>query len=247
MIKFFRKIRQRLVSENKFSKYLIYAIGEIVLVVVGILIALQINNWNENQKINDTVQNYYNQLLQDLNKDKVYIEKTISFLDSSMTNYNTYLDSYKVPDMSLEQAITFQSSMDYLSKSIIFNTNTIQTLENTGDIKLLPFEIKNQLSKLKRNQDMIIYISNSNADTTVKTLELLAIEVGSFTLSSRLSNQPRIAKAIDLGKNYDKIFMIFEAAAISKYLQEQKDMKALKKLLIDENTLINLISDEMKK
>ena len=47
MIKFFRKIRQRLLTENKFSKYLLYAIGEIVLVVIGILIALQINNWNE--------------------------------------------------------------------------------------------------------------------------------------------------------------------------------------------------------
>ncbi|SRR6056297_340672 len=46
MIKFFRKIRQKLLSKNKFSKYLIYAIGEIVLVVIGILIALQINNWN---------------------------------------------------------------------------------------------------------------------------------------------------------------------------------------------------------
>lgn len=46
MIKFFRKIRHKLLSENKFSKYLIYAIGEIVLVVIGILIALKINNWN---------------------------------------------------------------------------------------------------------------------------------------------------------------------------------------------------------
>ncbi len=46
MIKFFRKIRQKLVNENRFSKYLLYAIGEIVLVVIGILIALQINNWN---------------------------------------------------------------------------------------------------------------------------------------------------------------------------------------------------------
>ena len=52
MIKFFRKIRQKLLSENKFSRYLIYAIGEIILVVIGILIALQINNWNENQKEN---------------------------------------------------------------------------------------------------------------------------------------------------------------------------------------------------
>jgi len=47
MIKFFRKIRQQLLAENKFTKYLIYAIGEIVLVVIGILIALSINNWNE--------------------------------------------------------------------------------------------------------------------------------------------------------------------------------------------------------
>jgi len=47
MIKFFRKIRQNLLMENKTSKYFKYAIGEIVLVVIGILIALQINNWNE--------------------------------------------------------------------------------------------------------------------------------------------------------------------------------------------------------
>jgi len=49
MIKFFRKIRQKMLTENKFSKYLIYAIGEIVLVVIGILIALSINNWNNNK------------------------------------------------------------------------------------------------------------------------------------------------------------------------------------------------------
>jgi len=50
VIKFFRKIRQRLLSENKMSKYLIYALGEIILVVIGILIALSINNWNERNK-----------------------------------------------------------------------------------------------------------------------------------------------------------------------------------------------------
>ena len=50
MIKFFRRIRQKILSENQFSKYLFYSIGEIVLVVIGILIALQINNWNEYQK-----------------------------------------------------------------------------------------------------------------------------------------------------------------------------------------------------
>jgi uncharacterized membrane protein YgaE (UPF0421/DUF939 family) len=50
MIKFFRNIRQRLITKNKFSKYLIYAFGEIILVVIGILLALQVNNWNEDIK-----------------------------------------------------------------------------------------------------------------------------------------------------------------------------------------------------
>ena len=50
MIKFFRHIRQKLLSQNRISKYLFYAIGEIVLVVIGILIALNINNWNEERK-----------------------------------------------------------------------------------------------------------------------------------------------------------------------------------------------------
>jgi len=50
MIKFFRKIRQNLLSEGKTGKYLKYAIGEIILVVIGILIAVSINNWNEARK-----------------------------------------------------------------------------------------------------------------------------------------------------------------------------------------------------
>ena len=51
MIKFFRHIRKSLLMENKTSKYIKYAIGEIVLVVIGILIALQVNNWNNNQQL----------------------------------------------------------------------------------------------------------------------------------------------------------------------------------------------------
>lgn len=66
MIKFFRKIRQNLLSEGKTGKYLKYAVGEIVLVVIGILIALQINNWNEQRKINkaeiEILQNLKNEL-----------------------------------------------------------------------------------------------------------------------------------------------------------------------------------------
>ncbi len=66
MIKFFRKIRQKLLSKSKFSQYLIYAIGEIVLVVIGILIALQINNWNAEQKTEKEEIGILNNLLESL-------------------------------------------------------------------------------------------------------------------------------------------------------------------------------------
>lgn len=59
---------------GKTSKYFKYAIGEIVLVVIGILIALQINNWNENRKNSQYEQNYLQRILKDLNKDQTELE-----------------------------------------------------------------------------------------------------------------------------------------------------------------------------
>ena len=49
MLRFFRTLRQRLLTENKFRKYLLYAIGEVLLVMIGILLALQGNSWNKNR------------------------------------------------------------------------------------------------------------------------------------------------------------------------------------------------------
>ena len=65
MIRFFRKIRQGLLTENKFSKYILYAVGEIVLVVIGILIALQVNTWNQHR----ISHNLELKLLKDLKRD----------------------------------------------------------------------------------------------------------------------------------------------------------------------------------
>ena len=115
MIKFFRKIRQNLISENKFSKYLIYAIGEIILVVIGILIALQINNWNQSKIqhkkevviLNELIKGlesdlnnefipglaYYNESKHALNKlDEFYKSNNITISNDSLTQYyQTYL------------------------------------------------------------------------------------------------------------------------------------------------------------
>ena len=87
MIKFFRKIRQKLLTENKFSKYLLYAIGEIVLVVIGILIALQINNWNELRKANNREHSLYQNILIDLENEDVR-------LNSALGQYKQHSDAY---------------------------------------------------------------------------------------------------------------------------------------------------------
>jgi hypothetical protein len=81
MIKFFRKIRQSLLSENKFSRYLIYAIGEIVLVVIGILIALSINNNNEDKKARKQEIKYLKNLQIDIQKELDNNDTIISFRD----------------------------------------------------------------------------------------------------------------------------------------------------------------------
>ena len=66
MIKFFRKIRYDLMEQNKTGKYFKYAIGEIILVMIGILLALQVNNWNEDRKERTSEQKILNEILIDL-------------------------------------------------------------------------------------------------------------------------------------------------------------------------------------
>jgi hypothetical protein len=69
-MKIFRKIRRNLLSEKSFSKYLLYAVGEIFLVIIGILIAIQINSINTNRIERETFESNLQYVLEDINKDK---------------------------------------------------------------------------------------------------------------------------------------------------------------------------------
>ena len=96
MIKFFRHIRQQLVMENKTSKYLKYAIGEIILVVIGILIALQINNWNTQKNENRELNGFLLNIKKNVNSDLEVLNWIRKFRDSSVTyskEYQTKLDN----------------------------------------------------------------------------------------------------------------------------------------------------------
>ena len=80
-MKIFRNIRQKLASENKVMAYLRYAIGEIVLVVIGILIALQVNNWNENRKSNAELNQITENLKQEFESNHNTLKKVVSSIN----------------------------------------------------------------------------------------------------------------------------------------------------------------------
>lgn len=131
MIKFFRKIRQRLLTENKFTQYLLYAVGEIVLVVIGILIALQINNWNTEQKIAKEEIGILNNLLEGL-----YSAKEQS--DIEIFNENQLKESLLVAlgKNSNKSKLGINTVSDSLFYDILWNSNpNLPVLNSYSDIK----------------------------------------------------------------------------------------------------------------
>ena len=95
MIKFFRKNRQRLLTENKFSKYLIYAIGEIALVMIGILLAVQVNNWNESRKDVKREIKMLNDLQNDINNNIKNINEGIIVLEEGLKHSSKILSAFE--------------------------------------------------------------------------------------------------------------------------------------------------------
>ena len=114
MIRFFRRIRQNLVSENKFTKYLLYAMGEIVLVVIGILLALQINNWNDNRKSRLKI----NQILTKVREE----------LALNINSANEVTSYYRAKEKNLGRVLGKEVTIeDYKSTSLVYliwNSNT---------------------------------------------------------------------------------------------------------------------------
>jgi hypothetical protein len=93
MARIFRKLREDLMGEAKARKYLLYAVGEVVLVIVGILIALQVNNWNQERIEQQQVRRYAHALISDLESDIKMVEPIVRMIHVSLRNMDA-LDSY---------------------------------------------------------------------------------------------------------------------------------------------------------
>lgn len=126
MIKFFRNIRQKLLNEGKTFNYFKYAIGEIVLVVIGILIALSINTWNENRKKKNEAQFQLSKLKDNLTSDKEQIKNEIA-IDSVYINNLIFC----VNVLSNEVKATEEEFMGRFQD--MFNTNSFNPVRGAFD------------------------------------------------------------------------------------------------------------------
>ena len=149
MTTLFKKIRQKLLMENKTSKYFKYAIGEIVLVVIGILIALQINNWNENRKLEKTKYTLLLALKNELNNNVKALDHYYLQIHKTNSKFNKILlysvGEYEIPNDSLKY---YLSNMMYDRTLSIFNSVEEEAI-NSGKFELLSDSLKQSLSLLK--------------------------------------------------------------------------------------------------
>ena len=134
MIKFFRHIRQNLIMENKTGKYLKYAIGEIILVMIGILLALQVNNWNESRKEKSREKAILTQLQTDFLSNLNQLDKKIGLKKEAI---NSALLLFKYIDF---EELRNKDSVDYhLARTIPFTTfdPIVNDLAVSGDLRLI--------------------------------------------------------------------------------------------------------------
>lgn len=182
MIKFFRNLRQRLMAEKRFSRYLLYATGEIVLVVVGILIALQINTWNENQQNRRSESAYLKELLEDFelnlqnsksvaHRIEEVVPRLIGLLEQSALETPTRtLDS-------LNQDFVLLQTMPAYSSS----NRTYDNLIGSGDFRLITSpEIKTALANYYKALEILKLVQGSHEMELVNSFQPYIIEYMDF-------------------------------------------------------------------
>jgi len=248
MIKFFRNIRQNLIMENKTSKYVKYAIGEIVLVVIGILIALQINNWNQERIQYKETKVLLNSLRFDVEEDIKSLQNQINLL-SLRRDWADYilesLDSQKVTDSN-----AFILSMSRVG--FIFNYSqtfpTYTEIVSSGKLSYIKSEtLKNALAKYQSQVDNNRQIESSY-NLGLKETERLAI--------GHLKGMPEATSIVEQATSFPQVSFSLKNLAEDKEFyksikhisyQTSSNINYINNLLITRaERLKNLISDELK-
>ncbi|MGB5273280.1 MAG: DUF6090 family protein [Flavobacteriaceae bacterium] len=174
-----------MLAENKFSKYLIYAMGEIFLVVLGILIALQINNWNENQKTDAKIKSVLKALKSDLTLDTLLIKQRLPFIVEQFELNESLRARVAKPGATADtliQIMRHEFNPNW-SVQIIYNTNTYNSLNQTGLIENLSDSIK---TSIKNFYNKKFSLKDRVEKTTNDYREKVTSYVNTYTFGSTM-------------------------------------------------------------
>lgn len=147
MIKFFRHIRKSMINQNRTKKYLLYAIGEIVLVVIGILIALQINNWNDERKTKNLEEKILKELHVNLSMDLEELKDDVSYMDninSASLDVGEFIENNEFPNDSIFKVISILRVTPHFDP----NKSGYQLLQSKGVEVISNDSLRNDISLL---------------------------------------------------------------------------------------------------
>lgn len=232
MLRFFKTIRLKLLTNNNIKKYLLYAIGEIVLVVIGILIALKINNWNNGQieKL-DEIQTYtdvkeqINQNLEEISKLETLNDYYKSLYESGnriiSNNKRESIDTLAFIAMNLSQYSDFHG-----------NENIYETLVNSGNIKLLKnTEIQKKIQNLENTYRFINKLEDIQWEIII--MELSPELKGVINYSNFQIVKPEKLFSVEL-QNIIIESIYITAGKDSIYNRAIKEIKAIDSLIVSE-------------
>ncbi len=256
MIKFFRKIRQNLLMENKNRKYFKYAIGEIILVVIGILIALQINNWNENRKASIEEIKILKALESDFKVSKQRIEETIEIQSIVMDYSQILINIHENEDQN--QIQYFDTHLDSLNNLIAYGTSwyraepitgAYNSLTNSGKIDLL----KNEELRHLLAQFIADFESGfEDQESTMLLLDKLIDDTNHFILKiannkfrERFNYNLRKIDSIKIAESFFTNDSFFGNLYLKSVLEYNRVIR--QKQLLDQSTsILKIINDELQ-
>jgi len=234
MIKFFSKIRHQLINDGKTSNYLKYAIGEIVLVVVGILIALQINNWNHDRQDKISELNFYLNFKEQLTEDIYEIKGNIIYNDSYMERFEYAVQIIESNDRSRLDSLS-QIAVNLTKYSDVGRqSNIYETLVNSGQIKLL--NNTDIIEEIRKLEELYIYINKMEeihreiilkevATSISDNFKLLTLEAIDADNIYTVNFQNLIIFIMEIMKEKDEVYhkALTEIQTIIKYIDEEID------------------------
>lgn len=261
MLKAFGKIRMKMMDEGNLKKYLLYGIGEILLVVIGILIAFQLDDWNSNRIEREQEKHHLISIQGDIQDDIANIENALAGNEILSSGIDTLLEMLAAPSLEKGQRrmlYLFSVKYTYWYLTVEFSELTLSQIKNSGSFQLiedeaiakaiLQYDHGIEICKQEYSEQIVYYHQLENTQKKLFNLSL-AKELFEFLTLDEMNMFAPMQKCSELTKEGDYfastspdmfnqyygdvLYYQSQLSVIGAYLFEQKEMAESLSLLID--------------